>query len=254
MDVKIINGAHIAYRYRPGSGRTIVFANFLGGDQSVWDDVIAALPKTYGVLTYDLPGHGLSGGLTDSIEGLADDLSQLIDALGLRDVLFCGVSIGGMIGQVLTAKRPDVVRGAVLCNTAVQIGTTERWIDRIAAVEENGIADIAPMVVNTWFGPDYATRADRMALHQAMAARTTDEGYKAACVAIRDADIGAFAPTITVPVLCVGGTDDGTVSPAQVEALAQAIPGAKVTILEKLGHLPCVEMPAELATLIVGFS
>ena len=43
MDVAALNGGHIAYRHRPGLGRTIVFANSLGSDQSIWDKVIAAL-------------------------------------------------------------------------------------------------------------------------------------------------------------------------------------------------------------------
>jgi len=126
VDVLEINGSHIAYRHRPGLGRTLVFANSLGSDQSIWDNVVSALPGGYGILTYDLPGHGQSDGTADSIEGLADDLSRLIDALDISDVLFCGVSIGGMIGQVLAARRADVVRAAILCNTAPKIGTAER--------------------------------------------------------------------------------------------------------------------------------
>lgn len=252
MDVIEINGAHIAYRHRPGLGRTVIFANSLGSDQSIWDDVIAALPKGYGVLTYDLRGHGLSGGLTDSIAGLADDVSQLIDAIGLKDVLFCGVSIGGMIGQVLGAKRGDVIRGVVLCNTAHQIGTVEKWADRIEAVEKDGLAGAADMIVGNWFGPTYAARSDRMALHKAMVARTSDAGYVAACKAIRDADLREYAAEITMPVACIGGSEDLSVPPRAVNALAASINHADVTIVEGLGHLPCLEMPDQVAAMIAA--
>lgn len=251
MDALKINKAHIAYRHRPSLGRTIVFANSLGSDQSIWDDVIAALPGGYGVLTYDLRGHGLSNGAADTIEGLADDVSQLIDALGIKDVLFCGVSIGGMIGQVLAAKRADVIKAAVLCNTSFKIGTAEKWGDRIAAVEKDGVAGIAETVVGqNWFGPEYTTKNERLALHRAMFTRSTNAGYIAACAAIRDADLSEFAKAITVPVLCIGGTHDLSVPAEAVEILAGTIPNGEAKIIDGLGHLPCLETPIQLAALI----
>jgi len=250
MDVVTINGAQIAFTHRPSLGRTVVFANSLGSDQSIWDEVIAALPRGYGVLTYDLPGHGLSNGRTSSIEGLADDLSQLIDALELRDVLFCGVSIGGMIGQVLAARRADVVRAAVLCNTAPVIGTAERWGERIAAIEADSLAGISETVINNWFGPDYYANTERVAMHRAMLSRTSDAGYIATSRAISEADLSTYAGTITMPVLCIGGTHDPTVPPSAVEGLAQSIPGGQLRIFDRLGHLPCLEIPTALAALI----
>jgi len=253
MDVLKINGAYIAYRHRPGLGRTIVFANSLGSDQSIWDDVIAALPNGYGILTYDLRGHGQSSGLAESIEELADDVSQLIDAVGLTDVLFCGVSIGGMIGQVLSAKRTDVIKASVLCNTAPKIGTMERWAKRIAAVEDVGLAGFASTIVMNWFGPSYTARTDRMALHQTMIGRTSEAGYIAACHAIRDADLTPYAAAIEPPVLCIGGQHDQSVAAESVQALADLIPNGRAKIFEELGHIPSLEMPRELAALIEAF-
>jgi len=175
-----------------------------------------------------------------------DDVSQLMDALKLTDVLFCGVSIGGMIGQVLAAKRTDVVCAAVLCNTASKIGTAERWEERIAAIKESGVAGCAEMIVNNWFGPTYAAQADKLALHKTMVSRTSDAGYIAACGAIRDADLAMFAQTIEVPTLCIGGQHDQSVSPEAVQALAQTIPGAQIDVFDGLGHLPCLEIPVSV--------
>ena len=253
LDVLKINDAHIAYRHRPGLGRTMVFANSLGSDQSIWDKVIAALPGGYGILTYDLPGHGQSGGLASSIEGLAGDLSQLMDALGLRDVLFCGVSIGGMIGQVLTARRADVVRAAILCNSAPKIGDANKWQTRIDVVTAHGVAGVASDIVSTWFGSSYASNKERIALHKTMVTRASDEGYIAACKAIRDADLHEFTAGITQPTLCVGGTEDQSVPADSVRDLASLIPNAEVNILPGIGHLPCLETPELLAKLIMEF-
>lgn len=253
MDAVTINDATIAYRHRPGLGRTIVFANALGSDQSIWDKVIAALPRGYGILTYDLRGHGQSSGRTDTIEGLADDLSMLIDHLKLKDVLFCGVSVGGMIGQVIAAHRGDVVRGAVLCNTATKIGTADRWQDRIALVEQEGIAAAASQIVGNWFGPEYAANTARRTMHQAMVASANPQAYVATCRAIRDTDLGKVACRIAVPTLCVGGSEDQSVTVGDVEALSQTIPDAALHMVDGIGHMPSLEAPETLADLITSF-
>jgi len=130
MDVLPVNSdnAHIAYRHRPGLGRTIVFANSLGSDQSLWDEVIAALPGGYGIVTCDLRGHGLSTGQANGIESLAEDVSQLIDTLALQDVLFCGVSIGGMIGQVGLQQRLSATgSGQLITVTSIGLRCIRRW-------------------------------------------------------------------------------------------------------------------------------
>lgn len=252
LDVLKINDAHIAYRHRPGLGRTVVFAHSLGADQSIWDDVIAALPRGYGVLTYDLRGHGLSEGVSANIEVLAEDLSQLVDALGLTDVLFCGISIGGMIGQVFCAKRSDLVRGAVLCNTASCIGTPDSWFARIEAVEGLGLAGTADVIIGNWFGPDYAARTERMALHRTMLSRTEDSGYLAACAALRETDVTDYAAAIRMPVRCVGGRHDKSVPVERMEAMTAAISNASLTILEDVGHLVCLEAPLAVVEAIAA--
>jgi len=146
-----------------------------------------------------------------------------------------------------------VVRAAVLCNTASKIGTADRWAERIAAVEHNGVAGCADMIVNNWFGPDYEAQTDRLALHRTMVARSTDAGYTAACHAIRDADLTDFAKAITIPVLCIGGAHDKSVPIESVQNLAANIPDGEAVIVDSLGHLPCLEMPKELARLIAEF-
>lgn len=253
MDVALINGVPIAYRHRPGLGRTIVFAHALGCDQSIWDKVIRVLPRGYGALTYDLRGHGQSGGAADDIAVLADDLSQLCDMLDLTDILFCGISVGGMIGQLLAVDRSDVIKAAVLCNTASRIGSAERWNKRIRNVEDGGLAAFAGDIVGTWFGSDYARQKDRLALHQTMIVRTDAAAYVAACRAIRDADLQHKAVAIAVPILCIGGSQDQSVPPDAVRALSATIPDATSVIMEGIGHLPCLEAPKDFAKMIAAF-
>lgn len=256
MKTFVQNDQVIAYRHKPGLLRTIVFANSLGSDQSIWDEVINLLPKGYGVLTLDLRGHGLSG-LSKSqftIDDLADDIIALIEHLGLQNSIFCGVSIGGMIGQSVASRRPDLLSGAILSNTCFQIGTAEKWNERITAVESGGMSQMATNIVSIWFGDKYkAAYPDKLLMHEVMLGRTSAEGYAMACKAIRDADLSEHAKNIQIPVLCIGGDQDLSVPADRVKTLAGLIPNGKCEILEGIGHIPSLEYPDQMALLIETF-
>lgn len=253
MQAITINKQLIAYRHRTGGGGPcVVFANSLGSDQSLWDNVIAQLGGGFDTLTYDLRGHGLSAvsqGYT--VVDMADDLIALLDALGVRDAILCGVSVGGMVAQSVAARRPDLLRAVILSNTAVRIGTAERWNDRIAGVTANGIATIADTILENWFAPSYRNaKPDLWAMHRSMLCRTPTEGYTATCATIRDTDLSADVGAISVPTLCVAGAHDRSVTPDQVQALAAGIPGARCKVLADVGHLPALESPVRMAALI----
>ena len=250
-----LNNRLIAYQHRPTLGRTIVFANSLGSNQSIWDEVMSHLPKGYGIVTYDLPGHGLSSASPQiSIEDMAADAIALIEYLDLTEVVFCGLSIGGMIGQVVAAQRPDLIARAILCHTSSKIGTWDKWTARIEAAEADGLDSLAPAILANWFGTHYCThKADHLPLHENMIRQTTKVGYIAACQALRAADLTALAAKITVPVLCIGGDEDQSVALAEVKELSRDIPQAQFEVMTGVGHLPCLEAPQALATLIEGF-
>ena len=126
-------GLHAAVTGDP-DGLPVVFANSLGTDFRVWDPLLPHLPAGLKIIRYDMRGHGLS----DAPEGdyymgdLVADAAGLMDALGLRDAVFVGLSIGGVVAQGLAAERPDLLRAAVFSNTAAKIGTEATWRDRIA--------------------------------------------------------------------------------------------------------------------------
>ena len=137
MNVAELDGLRVHYRDDGDpAGAPVVFANSLGTDLRLWDEVIPLLPAGLRLVRYDKRGHGL----TDCPAGpykmgiLVSDAERLMDHLGLRDAMFVGLSIGGMIAQGLAVKRPDLVRAMVLSNTAAKIGTPEMWQQRIDGV------------------------------------------------------------------------------------------------------------------------
>ncbi|MDZ7823070.1 MAG: alpha/beta fold hydrolase [Ahrensia sp.] len=122
MQATIINDQLIAYRHRKnGGGPCVVFANSLGSDQSLWDDVIVHLSGGFDTLTYDMRGHGLSGLSHDfTVADLADDLIALMEQLALSNVILCGVSLGGMVAQCVAAQRGDLLQAVIFIQHGVK--------------------------------------------------------------------------------------------------------------------------------------
>lgn len=247
-----LNGRLHHFRHRSGTGaRTVVFANSLGTDLRLWEKVIEGLPSDIPTLTYDKSGHGLSESGADTIEDFASDLSNLMDELSLRDALVCGVSVGGMIAQSLAAARPDLVAGLVLCNTSHRIGTAESWNERIGTLNEMGLQAIADGILERWFAkPFHDERPDLVAGYRMMLTRTPEDGYRTVCAAIRDADLTQTTSRLTCPTLCVAGSDDQATPPELVKAMSHLIPGAGYICLDGVGHLPCIEVPDQLAAIL----
>jgi len=237
-------------------GLPIVFANALGTDFRIWDEVIARLPAGLRILRYDMRGHGLS----DAPEGeypmaeLVADAAGLMDAAGMSGAVFVGLSIGGVVAQGLAVERPDLVRAAVLSNTAAKIGTEETWADRIATVRAGGIESIADGVMKLWFSRAFhAERADELAGWRHMLTRTPLAGYLGCCAAVAHTDLRDSTPTIRQPVLAIGGDADGSTPPDLVRETAASIPGARFELIRGAGHIPSVEAPDACAALLAGF-
>lgn len=247
---------HHEHRLAGRGGQHLVFINSLGTDFRIWRDVIDDLGGSISTLAYDKRGHGLSdiGTTPYSIEDHVDDLSGLLDHLGIDDAVLCGLSVGGMVALGLAVRRPDIVKGLVLCDTAHKIGTADGWNARIAAVEKDGIASIADGILKLWFTPQFHTeREQALAGCRNMLLRQPASGYTATCAALRDADYTEAATMISVATLCVVGDQDGSTPPALVRSMADLIPGAQFKIIDGAGHIPCIEQPATLVALIRRF-
>lgn len=258
MQFITIGGITLHFDHRPtGQGRPhLVFINSLGTDLRIWSEVAGAFGGSIGTLAYDKRGHGLSdlGPTPYTIEDHVDDLLGLIDHLGIEEVVLCGLSVGGLIALGLAGRRPGIVKGLVLCDTAHKIGTADGWNARIATVQKDGIAAIADMVMKLWFTPRFhAERKPALDGCRNMLARQPVAGYAATCAAIRDADYTGTAEAIAVPTLCIVGDQDGSTPPALVRSMAKIIPGSQFEVIADAGHIPCIEQPAVLVALITQF-
>lgn len=257
MKVMRVNGVALHYADKgPADGPVIVFANSLGTDFRLWDDVVRRLAGKFRIVRYDKRGHGLSGCPPGpcSVADLAADIASLMDELGIANSLFVGISIGGMIAQQLALARPDLVAAAVLSNTGSKIGSAEMWDQRIAAVREGGVDAIGDAVIERWFSQDYRSRnALQVRAWREMLGRTPADGYAACCEALKRADLTGEVEGLKQPLLFIAGSEDGSTPPALVKGTADRIHGSRFRLFEGAGHLPCVEQPERYAETIMEF-
>jgi len=244
---------HYADEGDPG-GAPVVFANSLGTDIRLWDKVLPLLPPGLRFIRYDKRGHGLSScpPAPYSMGALVHDVERLCDHLGVRDCLFVGLSVGGLIAQGLAAKRLDIVRSMVLSNTGAKIGTREVWDQRIAAVRAGGIEALADATMERWFSRRFRA-TDELTLWRNMLVRQPDEGYIGCSAAISGTDFYASTAALGLPTLGIAGPEDGATPPDLVRETVELVKGSEFHLIQGTGHLPCVEKPAQYAEVLAGF-
>jgi 3-oxoadipate enol-lactonase len=252
-----INGYVIHYRWLDtGRARTFVFINSLGTDLRIWTQVAQSLESEGNILLFDNRGHGLSDVVpgTRGLIDFADDTEELLDRLDIQRCVLVGLSVGGMIAQVLASRIPERIEKLVLCDTRHKIGNEQIWNERIAVVEEDGFAGIADGVMQRWFSRLFReVNPAEVGGYRNMLERTPVAGYVQTCKAIRDADLTKIAREITLPVLCVVGAEDQSTPVEEVRSLAQLIPGSRFAVIPDSGHIPPVDNPEALAELIRQF-
>jgi 3-oxoadipate enol-lactonase len=246
---------HYAVDGDPG-GLPVVFANSLGTDFRLWDRLLPLLPGGIRILRFDKRGHGLSscppGEYTMS--ELVEDTAQLLRALEIRDCLFVGLSIGGLIAQGLASAHPELVRAMVISNSAARVGNAQLWQERIELLRAGGIEALADNIMERWFAASF--RHDRqleMLAWRNMLTRSPLEGYIGCCAAIAGCDMSAETAQLSLPALLIAGDEDGSVPPDVVRATAELIPGSRFESIDDAGHLPCVEHPREYARILGEF-
>ena len=255
MQVADLKDVQLHYRIDGDpDGAPVVFANSLGTDLRLWDALLPHLPAGLKLIRYDLRGHGLSSTppAPYSMGALIRDAEQLLDLLDVKDCVFVGLSIGGMIAQGLAVKRMDQIRGLVLSNTAAKIGTPSMWQQRIDTVNATGLESLADAVMERWFSRQFRTTPE-IAKWRNMLVQQSPVGYTGCCAAIAGTDFYTPTSGLRLPTLGIAGSEDGATPPDLVRETIGLIPGSSFSLMRKAGHLPCVEQPKDYAALLDTF-
>jgi len=257
MQMIKLNGITIHYQQSGDpDGAPVVFSNSLGTDFRLWDQILPLLPEKLRIIRYDTRGHGLTTAPDgDYFMGdLVADAAALLDHLKVKDCIFVGLSIGGMIAQGLAAERMDLVRALVLSNTAAKIGTTDIWQQRIEAARKGGIKSLAEATMGRWFtGRWRRENPDQLQAWHNMMCRTPLAGYLGCSAAISQTDLFESTARLCLPTLAIAGADDGSTPPDLVRETADLIKGSQFKLIRMAGHIPCVEQPEEYAAILGRF-
>lgn len=248
----------IQYSVQGAAGQPVlVLSNSLGADASMWDELTQLLTPRFRVLRYVLTEQPTGDSIPYAIvpeptlAWFSGAILALMDHLSVEKAHFCGLSMGGMIGQWLGVHNPERFDALILCNTAAQIGTTETWNARIKTVEEQGLEAIVDATMERWFTEAFRQQQpERVNRVRSAFVRCNPSLYLMACVALRDADFRADLEKITVPVLVIAGTEDPVTTLEQAAFLVQRIPAAQLVQLPTR-HLSATENPADFATAIM---
>jgi 3-oxoadipate enol-lactonase len=251
------NGVEIAYRFDgPEDGPVVMFSNSLASNLSMWDAQVPALSDKYRLLRYDQRGHGGSEATQPpySFDLLLEDARALIRALGLGPVHFCGLSMGGMTGQLFGAKYPDMLRSLILCDTSSRMADPSVWAPRIKAARGDGMASLAPSTLERWFTAPYRAKAKReIERVGAMIASTPVDGFVGCCNAIAAMDQTHLLAGIKTPTLIIVGADDPSTTVAHSETIHREIVGSKLVVLKNAAHLSNIEQAAEFNAALRAF-
>jgi len=224
----------------------LVLGPSLGTDLGIFDAQVAALADRYRVIRYDLWGHGGSPVVPGpySMAGLASDVLELLDALGVDRFHYAGVSIGGAIGQWLAIEHGERLNSLTICASAAQFADPASWPLRAAAVRAEGTELLVPSRTGTWFTARFAQQApDETERLLEMLRRTSREGYAGCCEAIATFDVRALLGQVCVPTLVIAGAEDPATTIDMVRIVADSIRGATFVRVPEAAHLVNAERP-----------
>jgi 3-oxoadipate enol-lactonase len=253
------NGITMSYALGGLAGAPMVtLSHSLATDLGMWEPQVAALASRYRVLRYDTRGHGGTEAPAGSysLDLLADDAQALLQSLGIARTHWVGLSMGGMIGQALALRAPELFASLVLCDTTSRVPSDAKpvWDQRIATAEGQGMEPLVEPTIERWFtAPFRSKRPDVVDRVRAMIRTTPPAGYVGCCHAIAALDLTDRLPAIRLPALVIVGEDDPGTPVAASRVIHEQIAGSRLVIIKSAAHLSNLEQPEEFNRALTGF-
>ncbi len=246
------------YYRQEGEGVPLLLLHGMGSCGDDWAPQFAVFAGSYTVIAPDLRGHGRSDKPAGpyTIPQMAEDVADLLAGLGLFPAHVVGLSLGGLVAQVLAAGRPERVRSLVLVNTFARLRPqgVRGWLyffARVAAMLVRGLDAQAEVVARGLFPRPEQEPLRRMAAQRLQA--NDPQAYRATMRAALRFDGRVDLGRIRAPTLVVAGLEDTTVSLAAKRELADGIPNARLEMLPGSGHATPLDAPAEFNRLLAAF-
>lgn len=232
-----------------GGGPTVLLVHGFPLDHTMWGPQIDRLARTHRVVAPDLRGFGASDGLpgTSSMSQMADDLAHLLDRLSIREpVTLCGLSMGGYVAWQFWKRHPEKLGGLILCDTRAIADPPEVARARLVTAERvtsEGAVVLADSMLDRLFSSHTKThRPEVVAATRRTILATSPVGAAAALRGMAERpDVTAWLGQIRVPTVVVCGEHDVISPPAEMQAIARAIPDARYVEVPRVGHMAPLE-------------
>jgi len=255
------NGVSLHLEERGSGAETIVFAHGLLWDWQMWQPQLDHYQARFRCLAYDHRGQGESGGGPDGLglDQLCDDAIALIEQAGSVPCHFVGLSMGGMVGMRVAARRPDLLRSLTLLDTSAGTEPAKRlrrlrWLVRLLTLF--GPKPLIKQALAEMFGQTYlndSARAADLARWSARIAALPRSVRHAVRGVIERGSVLDELKKIRCPTLVVVGEEDQTTPPAAAEQIAERIADARLIRLPRVGHMSSLEAPQQLNAIIDAF-
>ncbi len=238
-----VNGIEIYYEVHGREGAPwLVLSHSLACTVRMWDPQLAAFKERYRMLAYDMRGHGQTSapGGAYTLDMLADDVFGLAKSLKIEKAFYCGLSIGGMIGQTIAIRGAGPFERMVLADTAhtQPPEALKQWEERIRIAESKGMAALVDSTIERWFTPAFRSSPAAKTIAGLIAA-TPVAGYVGCGRAIMGLNTTARLKDIKVPVLAITGNEDGAAPGTRY--IGENVPGAKFVGIPQASHIANVE-------------
>ncbi len=242
---------HVAFEYDDvGNGMPLLLIHGFPLDRSLWRWQIEGLQGVARAIVPDLRGFGQSADApeTMAMDDYAADLKALLDSLNIKQVVVCGLSMGGYIALAFLARYPGLVKGLILANTRAGADSEQAREARYATAQkafDEGVPAIAEaMLAKMLTEATLANRASLVAYVRPLMAHQRPGGVAAALrgMAARP-DRGEWIKSINVPTLIITGSADTLIPPSESEVMQKAIAGSKLVVIPDAAHLSNVENP-----------
>jgi pimeloyl-ACP methyl ester carboxylesterase len=249
------DGAEIAYRVRPGRD-TFILLHALGCDASLWTGFVAALPPDVGLLIPEMRGHGGStlGWRAPSVELWADDVVRLVRQKAIERPAIVGISMGGYVALSIAAAQPSLARGYGFVSTTAapdDEAGKQRRAASIAQVRRDGWRAYLDEQMPRFLNETRLHAAERKDHLTRMFARAGDTGLPPTLMALAARpDRRPLLMSIGVPAVAIVGSLDEITPPDRARAIATAIRGARLHVLDDTAHLSVLESPSKVAGLV----
>jgi pimeloyl-ACP methyl ester carboxylesterase len=258
MTSTVLEGVRLAYDAE-GTGEPLLLIQGLGYGRRGWGPAPAMLARRFRVITFDNRGFGDSEappGPYTTLQ-LARDALAVLDAAEIERTNVIGISLGGMVAQELVLAEPERVRKLVLCSTTPggpqSVPMPQQTVALMGRQPELDPQEALRLFVVNALSPDPPAEL----VEEIVAYRTVNPpdtgGWSALAGAGAGHDAMARLGEIRVPTLVLHGTADNVVDAGNAPLFAEAIPGARLELLEGVGHLLPWERPQEFTALVEGF-